>query len=165
MRNVDQAWLDDFRAKGGRVVADKPRIRKPSTHTPPVVLPPPKSRKGGTRKDNSGDLVKRLKAEGFDARHWTHGRKCNKCGQFVNANREKGWPDIDVFIGGGRVLFIEWKQGHIKRGGNFETGLNDNQKARFPQLRAQGYEILVTASIEEGVAWVKDRIGNLPSTA
>ena len=69
---------------------------------------------GGTRKESGpGQMVKLLHFAGYDARHWVHGRKC-RCGQYVLANTEKGWPDIDVMLGDGRLAFIEWKGGDRK---------------------------------------------------
>lgn len=102
---------------------------------------------GGRRVETGPrEILKLLSLKGLLSRHWLHGAKCEKCGHFNLINKTAGWPDVDVFMPGGRLLMIEWKGG---QGRNAATSLSTKQKIRIQQLRDLGFEVLVTNNYED----------------
>jgi len=112
--------------------------------------------RGGKRTETGpAALVKALGLMGVLARHWLHGRRCHHCGRYVLVNTEAGWPDLEIFMPGGKILFIEFK-GRSRKVSDAETLLSSAQKERVAELRSKGFDVLVTSDHEEAMRYVND---------
>jgi hypothetical protein len=69
-----------------------------------------------------------------------------KCGMLVKRNymgsgAEVGWPDVEIFCPGGRVVLVEFKAPH--------KALRPTQKYKIHQLHNLGHEAHVCDSFED----------------
>jgi len=73
------------------------------------------------------------------------GRFCN-----IPVEGNKGWPDLEIYPGNGRVFFVEFKT---------KTGrVSSEQKAVFAMLTERGYEIHVIREFEAFLKLIKEKL-------
>jgi hypothetical protein len=72
--------------------------------------------------------------------------------KLVASGLSRGYPDIEVFIGNGKSLYIEMKR---KKGGV----VSEEQKKWITWLNDNGYSAKVCHGADEAIEYVKNFIG------
>jgi len=73
------------------------------------------------------------------------GRFCN-----IPVEGNKGWPDLEIYPGNGRVFFVEFK---TKAG-----RVSPEQKAVFAMLAERGYEVHVIREFKAFLKLIRDNL-------
>ena len=69
----------------------------------------------------------------------------------MQAIAQKGYPDRLILLQGGKAIFIE-----LKSPGR-ENNLSAHQVQVIDMLRKLGFQVLVSSSVEECLAWIKEQ--------
>jgi hypothetical protein len=89
-------------------------------------------------------IIRELRARGCKAYHADAGSKAGPRNNKAKAGRPPvGWPDVPVYLPGGRHALIE-----VKLPGEYPT---EEQEAMHEELRSLGFDVIVARSVHEAL--------------